>query len=624
MTLTLEKLKTEISVNKDYALDQKAWEKLIAVRQIDFKFDEDIERLIPMYTRKIDGIRIQLREEGTIQIAPYDKDGHIKDSKTVVDEFNSKVQDCQSAYDKEQRLIDKLACCLKEQELRKAELVTRSPHHTDYYVDFANGNDAHDGLKTADLTVDSTSDTTHLTDAALTGGDDYINGDFLWNSTVGAGSLISDFDAASDTAILATAIVGMQAGDTYYIIKAFKTINYYTTTTVRTAGDRLFVRANTTMAQGTAAADITFDEDGTIDAWISIIGCDATTNDPWNDNSDVKPIIDFENAAYQVNLSGDAFWYFENIVFKLSADTSGCVSCSNGTTTLGLAKFVGCEILDGYVSGCEGMQINGIAYLDSCTFSNTYGAAIYAGEAAVAYINNCVFNKGAQATAYALSVVGLIYITNTTFGLTTEFATAIVYFGSQSSGYVYMRNCSYSGTFSSFANESTLGARIFVEDEDAVYGANSAYFYNGTISRQTASPRSGGSASYAKMLSNANCGLISPLILGEGISGFTPVLATADVEITITVYARVGSAWDTPLGSGEAYLKASYLSNGASAARTETLSTQTITNDGEWTAFTVQFTPLQTGLVYLWFYLAEYEDASEYIDVDDEPVKAVV
>lgn len=66
-------------------------------------------------------------------------------------------------------------------------------------------------------TIDSTTDTTHLTDSTLTFADDHPNGRWLYNVTRAAGSIINDFDAASDTVTLASAIVGMIAGDTYYI-----------------------------------------------------------------------------------------------------------------------------------------------------------------------------------------------------------------------------------------------------------------------------------------------------------------------------------------------------------------------------------------------------------------------
>jgi hypothetical protein len=66
-------------------------------------------------------------------------------------------------------------------------------------------------------TVDSTADTTHFVDDALTGTDDYVKGAYFYNITRGLGSVISGFVADTDTVTLSTAITGMTAGDSYTI-----------------------------------------------------------------------------------------------------------------------------------------------------------------------------------------------------------------------------------------------------------------------------------------------------------------------------------------------------------------------------------------------------------------------
>lgn len=618
MAFTLTQLKSEIATDKNYSgLDQKGWEEKIKVRDIMQRSQKDFDSLKLLYVRKINAINSQIKDDeewtGTgIVIAPFDKDGNLKGAGKVYEEYCQKADQFKIAKDKAARLYDKLACILKEEQLRKDGLVVRTGIHNQatYYIDYTNGNDAHDGLSTGNLTVDSTADTTHLTDAALTGANDYINGDFLWNVTRGAGSLISDFDAASDTAILATPIVGMTAGDTYYILKSWKTINKAFTTTVRTAGDIVYIRANQT--HDCSAASIVCDEDGDVDLWIKVIGCDATTNDPWNDDSNVDPIIDFGNAAYALIPASDKYWWFENFVFTKSDNSGGCVQCSGGSSAAGIAKFVNCSITNGNSGVVEGLTVGGYCFviLDGCTFSDTSGTAISC--SGNLYMYNCTLNGGAsKPPKYCISNSGVLYAYNCSFGVTTNFTTAII---EPISCSVYLSNCVYDGTLVS-TGESKNGA-VFVEDEDAVYGSHSTYYNTGVISKQTASSRSGGGSSYARMISNTYCGPNNPLIDGEPLEGFAKVYLTKDVEYTITVYARTGSAWDSALSASEAFLKCSYLSNAATAARTEINSVQTITNDANWTAFTVTFTPLQTGLAYLWFYLVKYEDNSEYIDVD--------
>ena len=67
-------------------------------------------------------------------------------------------------------------------------------------------------------TVDSTADTTHFIDDALTGANDYINGCYFYNITRSLGSTIKDFVANTDTVTLDFAIDEMTAGDSYTII----------------------------------------------------------------------------------------------------------------------------------------------------------------------------------------------------------------------------------------------------------------------------------------------------------------------------------------------------------------------------------------------------------------------
>jgi len=106
---------------------------------------------------------------------------------------------------------------------------------------------------------------------------------------------------------------------------AWETIRQYTTTTVRTAGDIGIIRANTECNQ---TADIIFDEDGTSDQYIQLIGANSI-NDPWSDSSDVKPIIDFNGGNFNVYLAGDTYWKFNNLNIKSSTDSSGLFRMSS-------------------------------------------------------------------------------------------------------------------------------------------------------------------------------------------------------------------------------------------------------------------------------------------------------
>jgi len=551
MNLSLDYFINEINTHADYKkLNQAAWEQKIEYRDITHRSQKDFDCLIPMYVRKINTLRERLVGEWNFDVKVSDDGKALKSDAEILDAVKAKMDEWYYANQKEQRLFDKLAVCLKEVELREKDLVVRTNLHdqADYYIDYDNGNDGNDGLSTGN---------------------------------------------------------------------AWKTITKYTTDTVRTAGDRAFLRANITWDQGTEAKDITFDEDGTVDDYISIIGCDSVTNDPWSDGSDVKPIVDFEDAQYQALGLTDDFWWIERLDIRQWADTAGGWQVDR---SLGW-YFKDCSFSDSATYSALWVKTGGHATIDNCSFSdiNHINGQLYISSGLI-LVKNCTFDAGSglgsQIGIYCYA--GTCYLLDCIFEPSNNFSTSCIQ--SQYGGVIWARNCSYNGTWDSFFGSYDYTGGTFTEDLDAVFESHRTLLPSGIITRETSSPRSGGADSYAKMLSSDQCGPNFPLILGDTLRGFSRIWASASVEITITVYARTGSAWDSALTASEAFLRASYLSNGASAARTEIDSTQTITNDAEWTAFSVTITPLRTGWVYLWFYLAEYEDASEYIDVDIKPV----
>ena len=101
----------------------------------------------------------------------------------------------------------------------------------------------------------------------------------------------------------------------------------------------------------------------------------------------------------------------------------------------------------------------------------------------------------------------------------------------------------------------------------------------------------------------------------------------ADAASTISVYARVGTVWDTPLTASECYIVASYQDDNAAVGnRTTVQSTETLSNVADWTtgvkALTVTIPashPDSASWVYIWFHVAEY-DADEEVWVDIKPV----
>lgn len=491
---------------------------------------------------------------------------------------------------------------------------------TDYYIDYTNGvaGDGQTGLKSANLTVDSTADTTHFVDAALTGANDYINGAFVYNVTHPAAApvYVSDFDAASDTVTLSGVNAGLTAGDTYYYIDSWKTIQKFTGN-ARTAGDRAFLRANMTHTQG--AADITFTSDGSSTAYLELIGCDAITNDPWHDASSVKPIVDFADGAYRLNIEGDCFWKVSRLDFQRGAHAAGLISIADSWGCL----IEDCNFSDMASTGVEAIYGGGTSdcTVNDCNFIATVGPCIGTSGGSVT-VTNSVFDGGGG-TTYAIycSNGGTVIANHCSFGETTAFATNTI---TAVSGTVYTRDCTY--VASPPADSCTGDGIIYIEDGDGVFEAHTTITPSGTISRATASPRTGGADSYAIMAPGSTCNTTyPPLVLGDKNTGFSRIWLPAGSR-TITVYARVGDAWDVAPAADSVYTTASYLDSATAGIATRTMVTSsgvTLNNTDSWTtgvhAIPVTVAPLKEGWVYLWLYVSQY-DASDVIWVDIRPV----
>lgn len=606
--MDLRTKETELLANKEFKdLTFEEWDIKIKLRGIAPKQPEQLEELRALYKEKIPRIEKM--------IFMPDQNSSEEENEAQKIEFE------EHKTEKIARLKDKYSAVLKEIEFREKDLVVRDMHHTIYYLDHANASGTLTGTWTftnASTAVSAASDGNAVAELAV---GDYIQpGDNTaeWYRI----STITDDDNLVLTYAWNQATVTDTVGTTRYsdisvndgttTAKAFVHIREYTTDLARSAGDILYVRANKTYVS--ASVDIVFDEDGTLDAYTSIIGCDSVTNDPWTDSSDVKPIIDFQDRAFQVTTSGDHQWWIERIVFEKSNHTLGTIWHLGDNCV-----FKSCEFQNAHTSGF-GIRLQNAnnTLFDDCDWLDCRTNAVFTVEAGPTIFKNCRFTAGTDVgTDYALKFdgVGVAYLYDTTFAGTFDNADI---FNGDGGVNIYARNVNWSG---SGFDITTAGSTIWSEDDEQVFEAQLMTHREGTIARDTATVHAGGADSSAKMISNVYCGLNNPLTLGDRMSGFAKVWATKDVEIDISIYASVGSAWDSALSATEAYARYSYLSNAASAARTEVQSTETIANDTTWTAFTSgAITPLQTGWVYIWFYLAEYEDAGEHIFVDIKPV----
>lgn len=393
---------------------------------------------------------------------------------------------------------------------------------------------------------------------------------------------------------------------------AWLTLAQYTTTTVRTAGDIAYIRANTSESY---ASTLAFDEDGTAILPISIIGCDSVTNDPWSDSSDVQPTFTMTSAAYTY-FSFDNFWNIENMEF-INASTSTNViynflsygniytNCtfhsSNGTPT---------------ASGINIRQSN-ISIID-CDFYDlgTYGVNMNTDEPRPSFVlvKGCTFNGGANSTDYGIRAQSVVDIIDCDFGQTTSHDTADIQI--EMGTKIRTRNCKFD---SGVSGSSLSQWEIYNEDIDA-YGGHEFETNQGVIVKDTVTVR-GAADSSAKITPNSNCNINQPLqMYGNYMHELDPAfkLYCSAASTTVHVWIRADSAFSTYPLNTELYVEVSYLNHATLATRATAVSTDVLSDGSTWVDFDVNFTPAQEGWAYIHVKLGDYEAGrSVFVSVED-------
>lgn len=410
-------------------------------------------------------------------------------------------------------------------------------------------------------------------------------------------------------------------GTTYYIdldngddakdglspANAWKTIEKYTTVTARSAGDIAKVRANTSE---TPSADINFDEDGTVNSLIEIKGC-SSTDDPWEDGSDVKPIITFGDASYQFAFYGDNYWKLTRLDVKESGDGAGAIRVRR----LGWTFLEDCDIHDNDVGGC-GVEVSVASVrLTGCSLYSNGSKHIYETADGYCELDNCTLNGGVATTDYGIySDGGMVRIKDSTLGATTEHSGADIYLYAPAER-VELLNSILSSTTKIYRHDYSTWSPVYSEDDGQTKGAQKADYYHGTISKDSVVQLD--SLDSAKMEPNDNCGLYCPLTLaGDWLCGDYQIWCPAS-ETTISIKARETAAWGTDPSSSEFYMEASYLNHATNATRSTQASSQSLSGTTEVT-FTMTFTPLQAGWVYVTVYLKKYE-SGKAVNVSVKP-----
>ena len=390
--------------------------------------------------------------------------------------------------------------------------------------------------------------------------------------------------------------------------QAWLTLEKYTSVTARTAGDEAKIRANTTEL---AAVVTDFDEDGDPDDYIIITGC-SSTDDPWSDGSDVKPIRNYNGGGNTYwRLLTDHYW---------KTDRMEIVNGNRGNATLYVessysAYFKDCVIRD--TAADTGLFCSDYpdATFEGCEFYNNLGNNAQLGNYSNVKFLSCVFNGGGSTTDYGIYAIRNSYFEaiDCSFGQTTSHDTEDIYVAIGAKGKI--RNCALDKA----VNVNGFSSYILSEDDDATYGAGLLTFYNGTIEKTTGTKT--GSASFSlEYTPNAFCGVNNPLTPNaRSIIEYPFIIqCTSGVSKTVTVQIRAKGTWGTYPVASELFLEFWYLDHAVNATRTKVVSTDVLSHASDWVSFTVTFTPLQDGLAYGTVKLGIFEDAGDGCYVNGE------
>ena len=383
------------------------------------------------------------------------------------------------------------------------------------------------------------------------------------------------------------------------IAQAWLTLEQYTTTTVRSAGDIAYVRANTSEISG----GISCDELGEFNNPISIIGCDAVTHDPWSDSSNVLPLLDFDDTGWSLETSD--FWTITRL--DIRGGTSGGI-IATGSRGISINDCIIRENPGDYGVNIKYGKIHGCSFYD-----NTYQSIFNSGG--ILIIEDCIFNGGsAEGTVYAIGLENArIYLDNCSFGVTTQYSTSSL---TTSNSVVIGRNNSFSNDISLHDGLFLNSSHFYSEDHNQVKGAQYSGSNDGIVEKDI-SPELDGLPSI----------LMSPYDTTGEISGlgltishqfhhdyaiWCPASAT-----TVTIKARETAAWAADPTAAQFYFEASYLNHATSATRSIIASAQALSGTTE-ISFTMTFTPAQVGWAYIICYLKAYE-AGKTVNVSVKP-----
>jgi len=371
---------------------------------------------------------------------------------------------------------------------------------------------------------------------------------------------------------------------------AWETINKYTTTTIRTAGDIGIIRAGTKCNQ---TADIAFDEDGTEDNYLHLIGADSI-NDPWSDSSDIKPIIDFLGGNYNMIASYDNYWRFYNLNIINSTDYSSLLYMRGVGTVIDNCIFNN--------SGNPRQVINFQDYYGLIKnskiigdLSSNYAALAINTGGSLNSKNNFYLGKYCVGPS-----ASFIYSYNDTFNCSSTLMISFSGGKGIFDKFVLKNTPPY---LCSNLDSSSMG---YCQYNDYNNGSTLKYsmINGGILEKENSIVRTGGSSSSLKMTttsnSRKNASYIDRNIFPYDKLGDFKMWNDDTSEITISMWARA-FGWATLPDNSTFFLRATYLNESSLPNRIHINSTQEFSANDVWQEFNVTFTPARSGWIYLDF-----------------------
>jgi len=373
-------------------------------------------------------------------------------------------------------------------------------------------------------------------------------------------------------------------------------INQATTDEVRAAGDVIYLRRGQTYLY--EATDIVFDEDGSANNYITLMGDDGTG---WSDESGLsRPIIDFGTGNVTFKTDYADYWKFEDIEFTNALHI--LIRYSQGVKANKLVSH------DSRNDGFYIQLCNDGEFSECEAYDNTRHGFYIISQISPLKFKNCVSYGNGQWGFKALNYAIPIELEDCTFGSPTVNTSGDISLGSSYSSQIKGRNVTLSSS-TKVDTISVMGSFVKIEDLDGTKDNNKAWLWNGTITRDTSVVRTGGADSSACVEPNSNCGTEHPLKM------FDFVIWAPASQKTYSVY-MYASGWTTLPTASECYIEAEYYDQAAGAHKATMQSTQAFTANDTWTEFTVTVTPAQEGILRLRGYLKKYEaGAKVYVDI---------